>query len=257
MEEASVRSLTTLTYGVQQPGAQAETYQPDYQAVNVRSNERGGLSFRADCNLPVPFELQETIHLLLPGAFNVRNALATLAVAHQLDLPLLPAANTLGEFRGTGRRFEQRGEAGGVVIIDDYAHHPTQIRVTLEAARQRYPGRELVAVWQPHTFSRTHTLADDFARAFVQADRIVLTGVYASREVPTEGIFGSSEMFEVMQHPQKVFCPGLEEAFEYLLATLEEESVVLVFSAGDADQLSANLLVALQRKEKTHVAGKS
>ena len=110
------------------------------------------------------------------------NALAALAVAHQLGLSPAQAGLALGEFQGTGRRFEVRGEADGIVVIDDYAHHPTKIRATLAAARLRYPGRRIWAVWQPHTYSRTRLLLAEFAAAFEQADEVVVTDIYPARE---------------------------------------------------------------------------
>ncbi|HCB01953.1 MAG TPA: UDP-N-acetylmuramate--L-alanine ligase, partial [Anaerolineae bacterium] len=104
----------------------------------------------------------------------------------------------LSEFTGTGRRFEIRGEKNGIVIIDDYAHHPTEIRATLAGAKARYPNSRIVAVWQPHTYSRTKTLMMDFAKAFSDADEVLVTEIYASREGTQD--FSSAEVVSIMPH---------------------------------------------------------
>ena len=100
-----------------------------------------------------------------------------------MNLPVEQASKALSEFRGTGRRFEVRGEINGIVLIDDYAHHPTEIRATLSAARMRYPKSRLWVVWQPHTYSRTRLLFQDFVAAFEQADHVLVTDIYAAREM--------------------------------------------------------------------------
>ena len=121
--------------------------------------------------------------LHVPGLHNVRNALAALAVATALDVPVPAALAALNSYRGTARRFEWKGEAGGVTVIDDYAHHPTEIRATLAAARSRYPDRRIWAVFQPHTFSRTRHMLYRMGESFEQADEVVVTDIYAAREV--------------------------------------------------------------------------
>jgi len=160
-----------------------------------------------------------------------------------MGLSLKNAAIALGEFKGTGRRFQVLGEKRGVTVIDDYAHHPTEIRATLSAARARYPGRRLWAVWQPHTYSRTQTLFYEFSRAFLDADEVLVTEVYAARE-PRQA-FSSAEVVSAMPHPSAHFTNSLGETTEYLLKNLRSGDVVLVLSAGDADQVSANVLAGL------------
>jgi UDP-N-acetylmuramate--alanine ligase len=134
------------------------------------------------------------VSLQVPGEHNVRNALAALSVAAWMGLPLQEAADALSEFTGTGRRFEVRGESKGVIVIDDYAHHPTEIRATLAAAKARYPDKKIWAVWQPHTYSRTQTLFFEFSRAFGDADHVLVTEVLSrsgQRHATSSGaIFG-------------------------------------------------------------------
>ena len=123
----------------------------------------------------------------MPGDYNVRNALAAAAVALSLDTPFDAIATALGGFRGVSRRFQLHGEKAGVTVIDDYAHHPTEIAATIQAAHERYPGRRLVVLFQPHTYSRSQYLLEGFQRCFEGVDRLNLTATYAARERPEQG----------------------------------------------------------------------
>ncbi|MFZ6027099.1 MAG: UDP-N-acetylmuramate--L-alanine ligase [Chloroflexota bacterium] len=228
LAECAAAGIHTLAYG-------QDTLE------NVAPNQKGG--FDARCHLPsgsCRFSLQ------ISGRHNLLNALAALNVAGLLGLPLEKAAAALDEFSGTGRRFDVRGVAGGVTVIDDYAHHPTHIRATLAAARSRYPGQRIWAVWQPHTYSRTRTLLVDYAMAFAEADRVLVTEVYPAREpAPSDG-FSARQVVKAMPHMAVEFVPTIPQATTRLLASLQEGDVVLVLSAGDADQISAQILVALE-----------
>jgi len=132
----------------------------------------------------------DTVELVLvvPGLHNVRNAAAALAVLHALGADVHAGARALSEFRGVGRRFERLGEAGGVTVVDDYAHHPTEVAATLAAARQAFPGRRLVAVFQPHLFSRTALHGEALGKALAAADVVVVAPIYAAREQPQVGV---------------------------------------------------------------------
>jgi len=182
----------------------------------------------------------------VPGKHNVRNALAVLAIVELLGLSTEKAAQALGEFTGTGRRFQLRGEVNGISIFDDYAHHPTEIKATLAGARARFPERRIWAVWQPHTYSRTQTLFLDFSRAFKDADEVIVTEVYAAREPKQD--FTSAEIVSGMPHRSARFVATLPEVTEHLLKNLEQGDVVLVLSAGDADQVSTDVLKGLQER---------
>jgi UDP-N-acetylmuramate--alanine ligase len=234
---------TLLRYGL---GEAAE-----YRAQDL-SPAAGGTRFE----LAGVFEAALAVQLRLPGEHNVRNALGALAAVQELGLSLEVAVTALQEFRGTGRRFELRGEAGGVTVVDDYGHHPTEIQATLAAARSRYPGRPLWAVWQPHTYSRTRTLLERFAAAFDQADHVLVTEIYAAREPAPKDGFGGQQAAQALHHPDVRFTPGLEDAQRELLAHLRSGDVVLVFSAGDADQLSGQVLAALQESSTTALQGR-
>jgi UDP-N-acetylmuramate--alanine ligase len=213
------------------------------QAQAVIPNERGGFSFSALTNISRTEDHPVNVALQVPGEHNVRNALAALSVMAILGLSLKNAAAALGEFRGTGRRFQVLGEKHDILVVDDYAHHPTEIRATLAAARARYPGRRLWAVWQPHTYSRTQALFYEFSRAFGDADQVLVTEVYPARE-PKQS-FSSAEVVSAMPHASALYTGSLEATTQYLLTHLQAGDVLLVLSAGDADQVSARVLAGI------------
>jgi UDP-N-acetylmuramate--alanine ligase len=219
------------------------------QARDVKPNERGGFDFTATTNLANKTKTSASVKVSLqvPGQHNVRNALAVLAIVGVLGLSRKKAAQALGEFSGTGRRFELRGEVDGIRIFDDYAHHPTEIRATLAGARVRFPQARIWAVWQPHTYSRTKTLFLDFARAFKDADQVLVTEIYAARE-PKEN-FTSAEVVSAMPNLSARYVKTLREATDYLMEQLQSGDVVLVLSAGDADQISTAVLKGLKERQ--------
>ncbi len=228
------------SYGIN-PGA-------SYLASQVVPNRSGGFDFSADYAAPGAAALHlADVSLQVPGVHNVVNAMAALSVAHHLGFSMAAASKALQAFQGSGRRFEVVGEAGGVVVINDYAHHPTEIRATLAAARARYPDRRIWAVWQPHTYSRTQALRTEFAAAFTAADQVVVTEIYAARE-PALPI-SSAALVASMSHPAAHFVPSLSEVTSFLLTHLSPGDVVLVLSAGDADQVSLQVLAALQNSK--------
>jgi UDP-N-acetylmuramate--alanine ligase len=152
-----------------------------------------------------------------------------------MHLPADSAGRKLAEFQGTGRRFEVRGEVSGITIVDDYAHHPTEIRATITAARSRYPNHPLWVVWQPHTYSRTRLLFNDFITAFEQADHVIVTEIYAAREKqPVDG-FSSEKIVDAIDHPKAEYIANFSQITSNLVDHLGHGDVLLVLSAGDAD----------------------
>jgi UDP-N-acetylmuramate--alanine ligase len=133
---------------------------------------------------------------------------------------------------------------GGVVVIDDYAHHPSEIRATLEAARERYPGHSIWAVFQPHTYSRTKALLEGFAQAFSAAQHVVVTEIYAAREGPDPSMSGQI-LAERILHPEVHFAPDLEAAAAHILARLAPPAVVVTLTAGDAGWVGRRVLEGL------------
>jgi len=234
------KGLSVVSYSIQ---GEMTINSPQWmQARTVKPNEKGGFNFSVMTNMG---SMTNAFHVSLqvPGEHNVRNALAALSVAAVMGLPMKRAADALSQFTGTGRRFEIRGEPKGVLLVDDYAHHPTEIRATLAGARARYPERRIWAVWQPHTYSRTQTLMYEFSRAFGDADEVLVTEIYASREAKQE--FSSAEVVASMPHTSARYGGSLADTKKYLLDHLRFNDVVIVLSAGDADQITADLLKEL------------
>ena len=179
----------------------------------------------------------------MPGLHNVRNALAAIGVALALGIEPPAIARALATFSGVHRRFERLGDLPGAELIDDYAHHPTEVAATLAAARQVYPRRRIVAVFQPHLFSRTRDLAGDFGRVLLGADRAVVTDVYPSRESPIPGVTGELVVTAARAagHPWVRYCPTRAEAEALVRAELEPGDVVLTLGAGDIVRLAQSL----------------
>ncbi|MEM7409279.1 MAG: UDP-N-acetylmuramate--L-alanine ligase [Myxococcota bacterium] len=186
----------------------------------------------------------------LPGRHNVQNALAALAVAHELEVPFVTAAEALETFLGIERRFEWKGEAHGVRVVDDYGHHPAEIEATLSAAREVHPGRVVVA-FQPHRFTRTRDLWDDFARCFHRADVLVLTEIYAASEAKLPGVEATLLADAIRDHGHRhVFYEGdLDAALARILAEAEPGDLVLTLGAGSIAGLGARILEGLGQRD--------
>lgn len=199
------------------------------------------------------FELQRGAESLgearlpLPGRHNVRNALAAVAVALELEVPVARVVEGLASFAGVERRFETRGRARGVRVVDDYGHHPTEVRATLAAAREVHPGR-LVVVFQPHRFTRTRDLWDDFAAAFHEADVLIVTDVYAAGEPEIPGVESAAlvRAIRARGHRQVRHVAELKHVAEHLVPELEPGDLVLTLGAGDVTRLGSQILAALE-----------
>jgi UDP-N-acetylmuramate--alanine ligase len=180
------------------------------------------------------------VSLALPGAFNALNALAAIAVGLELDLDFDVLAVACADFSGVARRFEVRGDRGGITVIDDYAHHPTELKALLEATRQAMPGRRVVAVFQPHLYSRTRDFAPEFASALLGAEVAMVMPIYPAREEPIEGVSSQLVVDEAVRlgHPQIVAGPPMGEALRQLDDLLQPGDVLLTVGAGDVDELA-------------------
>lgn len=183
------------------------------------------------------------LELPLAGLHNVRNALGAVGVALALGIPMPVVGKALAAFGGVHRRFERMGRVGGAEVVDDYAHHPTEVQATLAAARQVFPRRVLHAVFQPHLYSRTRDLAEEFGRALSAADHVVVTDVYPSRERPIEGVTGElvARAALAVGHPRVDYCADWRSA-KSLLVDLDEGDVVLTLGAGDIYRLAEALV---------------
>ena len=180
----------------------------------------------------------------MPGVHNVRNALAALAVGLALDLDVAAMARSLAGFTGVHRRFERLGTFHGATVIDDYAHHPTEVAATLAAARQAFPRTRIFAVFQPHLYTRTRDLADDFGRVLSGADRVLVTEVYASREAPLPGITGEvvARAARAAGHGAVAFCADRAAAAALLRQEVEPGDLVVTLGAGDIYRLAEQLV---------------
>jgi UDP-N-acetylmuramate--alanine ligase len=184
------------------------------------------------------------VRLSVPGVHNVANSLAAVAVGLDLEVSFDAIQAGLESFAGVDRRFQERGEVGGVLVLDDYGHHPTEIRVTLETLRRRAGDRRTVVLFQPHRFSRTQALWDDFCRAFHLADRLLLTDVYPASEEPIPGVDaeGLARGIAARGHREVAFAGDLEAATEQLAKEVREGDVVLTLGAGSVWTAGEELL---------------
>jgi UDP-N-acetylmuramate--alanine ligase len=228
--------LYTVSYMMDNSVTSAGNLKNLIVAGNTHTNA-AGMSF--ETWTPNANEDRVRVHLQLAGRHNILNATGAMCAVLQYGIQWREAAQALATFKGTGRRFELKGEVKGIAVIDDYAHHPAKIRATLQAARSRYPDRAIWAVWQPHTYSRTQALWDDFTTAFADADHVLVTDIYAAREQP---IIGVSAVDLAALIPNARFTPTFAEAVDVLDAEVEAPAAVIVMSAGDAPQIGAEFL---------------
>jgi UDP-N-acetylmuramate--alanine ligase len=191
---------------------------------------------------------QAPVKLRVPGRHNVSNALSAAAACLHVGLSVEAVAHGLGEYRGVERRFQVRGEVRGVTVIDDYAHHPTEVRATLEAARSG-PWNRVVAVFQPHRYSRTQALHKDFGGSFRDADRIVITDVYGAGEQPVPGVTGKLISDSICAHlPGRAvaYLPHRDELVAYLRTSSRRGDALLTLGAGDISALGEEFFRAME-----------
>lgn len=215
---------------------------PDFRATDI-SVKQWGSEFRAffrTRNLG-PFRLS------VPGIHNVSNALAAIAIGVELDVPVDLIRKALAAFTGVERRFHLRGEANGITVVDDYGHHPTEIKATLAAAKQGWSDRRLVVLFQPHRYTRTRDLLDDFAVAFRDADQLYVTEIYAASEQPIPGISGAklAEAIRATGHSGVHFIEHKDQLVDQVLPHLKAGDLVLTLGAGDIWKSGPALLAKL------------
>ena len=183
-----------------------------------------------------------------PGLHNVRNALAAVAVARHLGVAWGKIAEGLAAYAGVQRRFEHLGEAEGVLFVDDYAHHPTEVQATLAAARAGYPDRRIVAVFQPHLYSRTRDFARAFGETLATADVVFLTDIYAARERPIEGVTGEMILAHIQAAGADVrYVRDRADVVEAVAAELRPGDLCLTMGAGNLDIAAQELLETFGR----------
>ncbi|NSW51065.1 MAG: UDP-N-acetylmuramate--L-alanine ligase [Anaerolineae bacterium] len=218
----------------------------DYRIDHLHPESGGCFAF----DLLYQDELLQNVRLQVPGEHNAQNACAVLAAIHQTGRSLAQAAEALYQFCGSERRFDIRGTVNDITLVDDYAHHPTEIAATLHAARMRFPRRRIISVWQPHTYSRTIALMDDFAHCFSDADCVLVTEVYAARE--KNDTFSAQMVADLIDNDCVHFTNTLAETEAYLLETSAPGDVIIVCSAGTAIEVTEKLYAALQPLEDSN-----
>jgi UDP-N-acetylmuramate--alanine ligase len=184
------------------------------------------------------------IRLAQPGRHNILNALAAIGIALQADIPFAACREALGKFRGVGRRFEKKGEKNGVLVVDDYGHHPVEIAATIATARQCLPQRRLVVAFQPHRFSRTKALFGDFCKVLGKADKLYLTEIYAASESPLPGVSGESLAQGVRQvtSTDVTYCRDFDELLQLLDQNLRPGDLFLTLGAGSITTIGSRWL---------------
>lgn len=232
---AETRRLNVGTYGLNRG---------EWRATDIRPNQHGGSDFLVQ----YAADVVGLVRIRIPGEHNVRNALAAIGAASTLGVEFDVIRTALGEFGGLGRRFQLLGEAGDVAVVDDYAHHPTEIKATLAAARQQFSGRRIWAVWQPHTFSRTKVMLNDFAGCFAAADRVVALDIYRSRERDTLGV-DTAQVIDHIANTRVDHVGSIEEAADFLVERVVPGDVVITLSAGDGNLVGQILLHQLNQRE--------
>ncbi len=221
-----------VTYGM--------TAQADISAHYIRYNDNFGSTFKVWCG---DEDLGE-INLPVPGQHNIYNALAATAVALELEIPFEKIKEAFARFKNANRRFQFKGEVNGVTVIDDYGHHPTEISATLSAAKNGSGGRRTVVVFQPHRFTRTQELMDEFALCFNNADVLYISDIYAASEQPIEGITAEvlTENIKKYGHKNVRYIGGLENAAEKVTEELQAGDLVITLGAGTITRLSDEIL---------------
>lgn len=192
------------------------------------------------------------IDLAPPGKHNVYNALAVICVGLELEIPFPVIAEALQTFAGVQRRMQKKGEISGITIVDDYGHHPTEIRATLAAIKEAWPEKRLVVLFQPHRYTRTKALFREFQTCFRQADCLFMTEVYAASEEPIEGTNSLILLEEIKRHGQRNthYIPGVEEMASAIIPQLQENDLVLTLGAGNIVRVGENLLSLLADRQE-------
>lgn len=192
------------------------------------------------------------ITLNLPGIHNVTNCLAGIAVGRELDIEFKTIKCALETIEGVKRRLETKGEVAGITVVDDYGHHPTEIKTTLLAARESWPEKRIVAVFQPHRYTRTESLFDEFTRAFYNTDKLILLPIYPAGEKPIKGVNASALCDKITErgHEEAIYLDSIDSAVDYLLDELQEDDLLLTLGAGNVLNVGELFLEKKKKKKK-------
>ena len=232
-----------ITYGM--------SAQADISAHDIRYDESFGSSFTVLSGV----EALGRVSLKVPGKHNVYNSLAAIATGLELDVPFDTIVHALSDFSGADRRFQFKGDEKGVTVVDDYGHHPTEIKATLSAARIGAPNRRIVVLFQPHRYTRTNDLMDEFASAFNNADVLFVTDIYAASEPPIDGVDAEvlTRRIKSYGHKNAEYIGALENAAPMMAEAVREGDLVITLGAGSVHR-SGDQLLALLRGETLQAA---
>jgi UDP-N-acetylmuramate--alanine ligase len=210
--------------------------QADVKADDIKQD-----GFSTEFSVFIKNELMGKVNINMPGIHNVYNALAAITVAWELEIPFNVIQESLNRFGGVNRRFYVKGKAGDSLIIDDYAHHPVEIKATLNAAKGF--NKRIIAVFQPHRYSRTKELLEQFATAFYNADKLIVTDIYAASETPIEGVDARSvyEKIKEYGHKDVHYISEFEDIAEFL-SKIVEDDLVITLGAGDVWKVGEKLM---------------
>jgi len=241
LDDANVQSILphierrVITYGF--------SHQADVQARDV-VQDGSDVTF----NAVLQGKNMGSVLIRTPGDYNVLNSLAAIAVGLELDIPLQAIGEGLAQFTGISRRLEVKGEVGGVTVVDDYAHHPTELAATLGAIRSIYD-RRIVAVFQPHRYTRTHALWDRLGRSFYDADTVIVTSIYAAGEAPIEGVSGELVARAAVDsgHRDVKYIAEMDEVIDHLARTVKDGDVVVTLGAGSIYKAGEDLLERIKK----------
>lgn len=213
----------------------------DFRANNIESSPLG-----IQYDLLLDGEYLGKVKLNIPGIHNIKNSLAAITVAKKIGIPTDVCIEALAKFNGVYRRFDVKGESKGIMVIDDYAHHPTEIQATLQAARSGW-NRRIIAVFQPHTYTRTQKFFKEFARAFDDADIVIVTDVYPARELPIKGVDGKLIANNMIKYGHKnvYYIPKFDDILPYLQDLVKENDIVITIGAGNIVRISDTLFAYL------------
>lgn len=242
MDSPKLRKLATetttpvISYGLENEDAR-------YQARNITYSTKG-----TSYDLYIDNEFVIKVELIVPGRHNVLNSLGAIATTQSMGIELTTILAALKKFTGARRRFETKGRIDDVWVVDDYAHHPTEIGVTLKAARQTQPKR-LICAFQPHRYTRTNLLFKEFSQCFAGCDQLVLTEIYSAGEMPIEGISGEALAASVAKTTGQnvTFIPTLHKVEEYLFSIAEPGDLIMTVGAGDIFKVGEELVTELGR----------
>ncbi|HEV8340681.1 MAG TPA: UDP-N-acetylmuramate--L-alanine ligase [bacterium] len=225
-------SVPTVTYGLSSDADVTGEVEELSGARSVAQVRRGGRRLGK-------------ITLAVPGRYNVANALAAVAVGLQVEIPFETIGRALAAFRGVARRFAIQGEVGGILVADDYAHNPVKVAAVLRAARECWPGRRVVALFQPHRYSRTRTTHAQFANAFRDADEVFITEIYPADEAPIPGVTAALIVNAVAARRPVTFVSSAEAAVERVTGAAREGDLILTLGAGDIGESAATIVERL------------